>query len=478
MIRNAGLVKKRIIIRFVHAITLVIGLMGFIQYTNAQQDSDHQYSKPLKTVLEEVQQRFGIIIQYKDAMVQNKIVPYADWRFRLDAEQTLSNILSLFDMKVEMVKPKVYKLKDYEYYRWSVNDGWKELDRIAGQYHNQKEWEWRRDSLKRQILDALQLSRLAQNKDYTIIKTSERKYDGYSVSNIAVSILPGVYFCGSLYKPLHYKGKIPVILNPDGHWPQQRYRADCQYRCAALAKMGAMAFSYDLFAWGESQLQFPYETHRTSLAMSMQILASFKILDYLLSLPDADTARVGITGGSGGGTLTAIVAALDSRVKVSAPVVSVSSYFYGGCPCESGMPIHFCGGGTDNVEIAAMAAPHPQLLVTDGGDWTARMPEHDFAYLQNVYGYFDKKEDVLNVHLPNEVHDFGINKRTAVYHFMAKYLHLDSTSVIGKDRQINESFVTIEKEPQMYVFGEHGERLPKDAVKGFNQLEILFNRLK
>ncbi|WP_261387917.1 hypothetical protein [Chitinophaga pinensis] len=52
-----------------------------------------------------------------------------------------------------------------------------------------------------------------------------------------------------------------MILNPDGHWQQQRYRPDCQYRCAALARMGAMAFSYDLFAWGESQLQFEEADH-------------------------------------------------------------------------------------------------------------------------------------------------------------------------------------------------------------------------
>ncbi|PZP38403.1 MAG: acetylxylan esterase, partial [Pseudopedobacter saltans] len=366
---------------------LIVGLFCIClqTVTYAQQDSDNNYAKPLKSVLDEIQNRYGVTIQYKDKMVEGKIVPYADWRLRPDVETSLSNVLSLFDMKVEKVKDKTYKLKDYEYYRWAVKDGWAELDRIASQYHNQQQWVLRKDSLKREMLHALQLDKIPKPTKVNFIKTKERKYDGYSVSNIAVEILPGVYFCGSLYKPNTIKGKIPVILNPDGHWPQQRYRADCQYRCAALAKMGAMAFSYDLFAWGESMLQFPYEYHRTSIAMSLQILASFKILDYLLTLPDADVNRVGITGGSGGGTLTIMTTALDDRIKVSAPVVSVSSYFYGGCPCESGMPVHFCGGGTDNVEIAAMAAPRPQLLISDGSDWTANMPEHDYQKKKKMY---------------------------------------------------------------------------------------------
>jgi hypothetical protein len=442
----------------------------------AQQNTDNAYGRQLKDVLADIEKKFDVKIKYADSMVLNKWVNYADWRYRDDVEVTLDNVLKPLDLKVKKEKDKVYKLSYFEYYRWPVEEGWAELDRIGAQYKTIAEWEKRKLELKPCLLEALQLSKLPAAPNSKPIITPQRKFDGYTVENIALEILPGLWINGSLYKPAKYKGKIPVILNPDGHWEKQRYRPDCQYRCAALAKMGAMAFSYDLFAWGESQLQFNLEDHRRSLSMTIQVLGSIRILDYLLSLKDADTSRVAMTGGSGAGSHTVLMTAIDDRIKVSAPVVSLSSYFYGGCPCESGMPIHSCGGRTDNVEIAAMAAPRPQLIVSDGGDWTDRMPEHDFPYLQKMYSWYGKKDLVENVHLPLEKHDFGINKRTAVYNFMAKYLGLNLKAIQDPAGKIDESKITIEKEEAMFVFGDRGEFLPAYAIKGFEQLEKVFEK--
>jgi dienelactone hydrolase len=306
------------------------------------------------------------------------------------------------------------------------------------------------------------------------IITPKRIMDGYEVENIALEIMPGVYVNGSIYRPTKFNGKLPVVLSPDGHWEKHRYRADCQIRCATIAKMGAITVSYDLFAWGESMLQFKYEDHRRPLAQTIQTLGGIRILDYMLSLPEADASRVGISGGSGGGSHTVLMAAMDQRIKLSAPVVSMSSYFYGGCPCESGMPIHTCGGGTNNVELAAMAAPNPMLVVSDGSDWTAETPLHDFPYLQKVYGYYGATNKVENVHLPTEKHDFGVNKRIALYDFLVKNFKLNTSLVKDKSGKYDESKVTIEPEKAMFVFGDKGEKLPKNAIIGYDNLEKLF----
>lgn len=461
-----------------HKISSVVGMLLLLftfQFSlPAQPNSDNFYSKPLKDVLNEVQKRYGISIRYADSLVAKKTVTYAEWKYRPDAEQTLDNILRPFELKAKKEKEKQYKLGVYEYYRWTVDEGWAELDRIAAQYKTSAAWEKRKEGLRSCMLEALQLDRLPLAPAAKPIITPKRIFNGYSVENVAIELMPGLWVNGSLYKPLKVKGKIPVILNPDGHWEKQRYRADCQYRCAAFARMGAMAFSYDLFAWGESLLQFNPEDHRRSLAMTMQTLGAIRILDFLLAQKEADTTRVGITGGSGGGSHTVLMTALDKRIKVSAPVVSLSSYFFGGCPCESGMDIHGCMGRTNNVEIAAMAAPRPQLVVSDGGDWTDRMPEHDFPYLQKMYDWYGKKELVSNVHLPQDKHDFGISKRVPVYQFMAKHLGLNLKMILDSAGAINESAITIEPEQAMYVFGDKGEKLPAHAIRGFEQLEKVF----
>lgn len=447
-------------------------------YTEVHQNTDSLYRLPLKQVIDRIEQKFQVKIRYDEDLVKGKWVNYAFWRFRPTLEATLQNVLAPLDMKVNPDGDHKYELKAFEYYRWPVKQGWAVLDKIASQYHDLNSWKLRKDSIRTELYAAVGLSPLPPRPDKPIKLTVKRKFKGYTVQNFALEILPGLYLNGSIYAPTGAaaKGKVPVMLSPDGHWPSQRYRKDCQLRCASLAKLGAVAISYDLFAWGESLLQFKSPDHRKSLSITVQTLGAIRLLDYVYTMDGVDTNRIGISGGSGGGSHTALMAAMDPRIKLSAPVVAISSYFYGGCPCESGRGIHECGGGTDNVELAAMAAPHPQLLISDGSDWTAHMPEHDFPYLQKIYSYYGEKNKVSNVHLPKESHDYGPSKRNALYHFVAEYFNLpiDRIETHGK---IDESFVHIEPEAAMYAFGDHGELLPKDAIHGYAELVKVYHEV-
>lgn len=444
-------------------------------YDNVFQNTDSLYKLPLKEVIQQIESRFNVKIRYAADLVKDKWVTYAFWRFRPSLDATFENVLTPLDLKVNPDGDHKYELKPFEYYRWPVKEGWATLDAIAGQYHDKQSWEARKDSIRTELYAAVGLFPMPARPDKPVMLTAERKYADYQVQNFALEILPGLYLNGSIYQPLKVKGKIAVMLSPDGHWTDQRYRKDCQIRCATLAKLGAMAISYDLFAWGESLLQFNGDDHRKSLSITVQTLGAIRLLDYVTSLKQVDTSRIGISGGSGGGSHTVLIAAMDARIKLSAPVVSVSSYFYGGCPCESGRGIHECGGGTDNVELAAMAAPNPQLLISDGHDWTQHMPEHDFPYLQRVYSYYGAENNVVNVHLPKESHDFGPSKRTALYRFVSKYFHLPIDRILNKENQIDESFVHIEPKEALYTFGDHGQYLPKDAIKGYDQLVEVYN---
>jgi hypothetical protein len=106
------------------------------------------------------------------------------------------------------------------------------------------------------------------------------------------------------------------------------------------------------------------------------------------------------------------------------------------------------------------------------------VPEIEFPFLQKMYGYYGKTDQVENVHLPQEKHDYGINKRTALSEFIGKHFHLDLSAVKDKTGKIDESKVTIEPENALFVFGDHGEKLPANAIHGYDQLKALFDTKK
>ncbi len=452
---------------------LFILITGHSFKTAFSQTSDNQFSMPLEDVINEIKHQYGIAIRDPEHLIEGKTLTYALWRFRPDAGETLQNVLIPLDLTAQQEGENKYKIKKFQYHRLSLDEGKKRLAYLSTLYNDKESWEIRKEELKSCIADALGIKNLPPKPGSKPITSNKRKMDGYTVENIALETLPGLYVCTSVYKPSKKKGKAPVILCPNGHFGDGRYRPDQQKRCAALAKMGAITVSYDLFAWGESLLQFKPEDHHRGLAMTIQALNSIRILDYLVSLPEADPEKVGITGGSGGGSQTMLISAIDKRIKVSIPVVMLSCIHYGGCPCESGMPVHLCGQGTNNVEIAGMFAPKPQLVISDGGDWTANVPEVEFPYLQNIYSFYQSRGSVENAHFADEGHDYGLSKRLPMYKFMAKYLELDLKRIQNKSGEIDESFITVEKEPAMYSFGEKGELIPGNAIKSFGELEKL-----
>jgi dienelactone hydrolase len=430
------------------------------------------YRKPLKEVLNDLEKRYEIKLQYNENLVMGFDVLYPSWRYRSDTEETLKNILYPFDIIFTQTSDTTYQISKFTYYQRPVEEGKMHLEKLLASYPALPDWESRKAELRKCMLEQMNLTPMPEKTPLNPIYTPKRVMNGYTVENVAIETIPGVYLCGSLYRPAKGKGPFAAVLCTHGHANSEdpdkygRYRPDHQYRCAMLARMGAVVFSYEMFAWGESRLQVDSEVHRTGLALTMQTLNSMRVIDFLSSLPFVDQKRIGITGESGGGTQTFLLTALDDRIAVSVPVVMVSSYFFGGCPCESGLPIHSCSElGTNNVEIAAMASPRPMLIISDGDDWTRHVPEIEFPYLQKVYELYGRKENVENVHLANEGHDYGISKRLAMYDFMSRHLGLNVNAVRDKSGKVDESKVTIEKHDAMLVFGKDG-KLPPNVVKG------------
>ena len=418
---------------------LILPALLLVGITAGAQRYEDKFTRPLGDVLNDVSKRFNVKLKYNVDTTGLKLA-YADFRIRpYSIEETLNNILAPFDFKPVKQNDRYYKIKPYEYPRRQAEDGVKLINWLSSLYNDRSSWEARKDSLRsevRQLLGIDQLLPLCAQEAPRYTKI--RKFDGYSVQNFCLKTVNGHTVCGSIYAPLS-KGKHPLIICPNGHFTNGRYGTVQQQRLGTLARMGAVCVDYDLWGWGESADEVGKEAHQTAEAHVMQALNGIRILDWMIQRKDVDTQRVGVNGGSGGGTQTVLLTVLDDRYTAANPVVSMSSWFDGGCPCESGMPIQLAGGGTCNAELAAMFAPHPMMVVSDGGDWTSTTPEVEFPYLQRIYGFYNAQDKVSNIHLPKERHDFGPNKRNAVYRFFIDTFGLDES-------KLDESKVTIEPE--------------------------------
>lgn len=418
---------------------LILPALLLFGMTAGAQTYETKFTRPLSDVLGDVSKRFGVKLKYNVDTTGLKLA-YADFRVRpYSLEETLNNILAPFDFKAVKQNDKLYKIKPYEYPRRQAEDGMKLVPYLSSLYADKAAWEARKDTLRKEVRARLGIDKLLAvcSKDapeYGKI----RKFDGYTVQNFRLKTANGHTVCGSIYAPKG-KGKHPLIICPNGHFSNGRYGTVQQQRLATLARMGAICVDYDLWGWGESADKVGSKAHQTPEAHVMQALNGIRILDWMIQRKDVDKTRVGVNGGSGGGTQSVLLSVLDDRYTACCPVVSVSSWFDGGCPCESGMPIQLAGGGTCNAELAAMFAPKPMMLVSDGGDWTSTTPELEYPYIKRIYGFYGAADKVMNVHLPKEKHDFGPNKRNAVYKFFIETFKLDAS-------KLDEDKVVIEEE--------------------------------
>jgi dienelactone hydrolase len=334
------------------------------------------------------------------------------------------------------------------------------------------EWQTRAKEIREQVLVSCGLWPMPQKTLLRAKVFGKIVRDGYSIEKVYFQSYPGVYVAGNLYRPLG-QGKFPAILNPHGHWENGRMAdtntGSIAARCINFAKQGMIAFSYDMAGYNDTF--FPdhgnvdakdfYKRHRRFATneinllwninlMGLQTWNSIRALDFLESLPDVDKSRLACTGASGGGTQTFILGAIDDRLATQAPVVMVSHSMQGGCSCENapGLRIEY-----SNMEIAAAAAPRPQIMIGATGDWTKTMMRIEGPAVESVYHLFNA-ENRLRYAIFDFPHNYNQTSREVVYDFFGKTLKPVSPS--GKEVEYKK-----EADEILRVFPDG--KLPGDA---------------
>ncbi|HEY3285397.1 MAG TPA: acetylxylan esterase [Armatimonadota bacterium] len=322
----------------------------------------------------------------------------------------------------------------------------------APSFATKEQWLKRRQALRTQVLVSTGLWPPPARTPLRSRVFGRVERDGYSIEKVYFESRPGFYVTGNLYRPLGAKGKVPGVLATHGHWANGRMANEelgsIPGRCISLARQGMVAFSYDMVGYQDSlQLPHTFAGDREALwgisLMGLQTWNSVRALDFLASLPDVDARRLAVTGESGGGTQTFLLTAVDDRPAVSCPVNMISLHMQGGCLCENAPGLRV---GTSNVEIGALMAPKPMLMVAATGDWTVNTPKLEFPATEAIYGLLGAAGKVATVQI-DAPHNNNRASREAMYTFFRHWL-----LGITDGREVKETPFTMDPERELRVF--------------------------
>ena len=308
----------------------------------------------------------------------------------------------------------------------------------------------------------------------------------YTIEKVYFESRPGFLVTGNLYRPAYVEGKVPAIACPHGHWEHGRLentdKCSVPARCIMLARLGAVVFSYDMVGYNDSKRQLDHNDPRLLNPASnlwgigplqLQAFNGVRVLDFLQSLPEVDPKRIGVTGASGGGTQTFILTAVDDRVSAAAPVNMISSIMQGGCNCENAPALRI---DTNNMEIGALAAPRPLLMVSATGDWTKNTPQVEFPAIRRIYDLYGDADRIANVHV-DAPHNYNLQTREAVYRFMARWLlkRADTDTIKEHDIQVDKDedllvFADGKTPECMWPFDKVIDRIKHDATAQIDAL--------
>ncbi len=306
-------------------------------------------------------------------------------------------------------------------------------------YKSKEQWQKRKVFLRQQILVAAGLWPMPPKNPLNPHYYHKLEHDRYTVETVSIETYPGYFLVGDLYIPKG-KGPFPAILTPHGHFDFGRFNNDTinsvPARCINFALQGYVAFSYDMVGYNDTR-QVGHTFANDSISqlyginlLGLQLRNSIRALDFLLSLPDVDIHRVGITGASGGGTQTILLTAVDDRFQTSAPVNMISNNMQGGDLCENAPGLRI---NTFNVEIGAMVAPKPLLLVSDTYDWTYNTRNTIFPMVRSIYHLYNAEDKLENAHF-DYIHNYNKASREAVYEFFGKWLLHDSNAAHFREK--------------------------------------------
>ena len=266
---------------------------------------------------------------------------------------------------------------------------------------------------------------------------------GYRIRKLRYEAIPGLWIPALLYEPEKLSGKVPAVLNVNGHEGTGISTPYIQLRCINLAKRGILALNFEWYGMGQLAAEnfHHYRANQIDLTgtsgVALHYLAQRRAIDLLLAHPNADAQHLAVTGLSGGGWQTIFISSLDTRVKVANPVAGYSSFV-----TRSQFPELDLGDSeqtpsdlasvADYTTMTAMIAPRPLLITSNALDTCCF--RGDYATSPLIWAarpFFElyKASERLKYHINFDAgHNYGQDNREAFYRLLKENFYAGDRS--------------------------------------------------
>lgn len=255
---------------------------------------------------------------------------------------------------------------------------------------------------------------------------SVEEFDGYHRENIVFESLPKVYVTANLYKPKFMQAeRFPCIILACGHQKLGKHSEEYQYVAQTLVSYGFIVFVLDNFGQGErySYLKegvqsieaLTYEHDHAGYQASLlgDNIARYLVhdlrraIDYLITRNDVDAKRIGMTGNSGGGTLTSLMMILDDRIQAAAPATFITRrdiyQMTGQAQDREQHWFNLADLGFDHEDILLAFAPKPlRLLIADHDFFPVEGTLKSYALAKRGYALYERQDQLSYTRFPIE----------------------------------------------------------------------------
>jgi dienelactone hydrolase len=289
------------------------------------------------------------------------------------------------------------------------------------------------------------------------------KRDGYRIEKLLIQTRPEIWMTANAYVPEPAKDKVPAVLVVHGHWPWARRDPVVQARCLGLVKLGYFVLAVDAFGAGERYTKPGRGTYHGALygstlwptgqtLLGMQVYDNRRAVDYLLTRPEVEGNRLGITGASGGGNQSMYAGALDDRFAAVVPVCSVGTYqaylHAACCVCEV-LPgaLRFAEEG----DVLDLIAPRALLVINatkDAFQFSIGEAEKSIARARPVFKLFNAEIKLAHATFESP-HGYNQAMRETMYGWMTRWLKNE-----GEGKPIPEPKHTVEQPEDLSCFSD------------------------